>query len=212
MKRCSLLILTVALILAPRLAVAAETAPPEADAAHAADAGHDEVNPIPGPAAGLITSVVTFAVFIGLVVILSRYAWGPIVAGLKAREDKIRSDIQAAERARAQADEARRQFEEQMAGAEARVREMLARAQSDGQQLASRIRGQAQEEAEEIKLKAIREIEQSQREALEEIRAEAATLATSVAEKILRREINRDDQRRLVEESLDKFQTVGTGA
>lgn len=193
-------------------------APQEDGAAHApaadehAAAAHEEPNPIASPARGIITSISTLLVFLGLVVILGRYAWGPIVAGLKAREDKIRADIEAAERARDEANAARRKFEEQLATAESRVREMLARAQADGQQLATRLRAQAQEEAEDIKQRAIREIEQSQREALEEIRSEAATLATAVAEKILRREVNRQDQRRLIEESLDEFQTVGSGA
>lgn len=177
--------------------------------AHAAEAGHDEPNPIPPPAAGIITATTTLLVFLGLVVILGKYAWGPIVAGLKAREDKIRADIDAAERARAQADAARRQFDDQLATAESRVRELINQAQADGQQLASRMRAQAQEEAEDIKRRAMKEIEQSQREALEQIRAEAAGLATAVAEKILRREVNKDDQRRLIEESLEEFQTVG---
>lgn len=190
--------------------VQAEGHAPAADPAH--DAEHEEPNPIPPPAKGIILSVSTLLVFLGLVFILGRYAWGPIVAGLKAREDKIRADIGAAERARTQADEARRQFEQQLSTAEERVRQMLARAQSDGQQLATRIRTQAQQEAEEIKQKAIHEIEQSQREAVEEIRGYAATLATSVAEKILRREVSREDQRRLVEESLEEFQGVATGA
>ena len=183
-----------------------------AQAAGPDDAGHEEPNPIQPPVKGIITSISTLLVFAGLLFILGKYAWGPIVAGLKAREDKIRADIDAAEKARAEADQARRQFEQQMATAEERVREMLARAQADGQQLAARVRNQAQEEAQEIKQKAIHEIEQSQREAIEEIRAYAGNLATSVAEKILRREVSREDQRRLVEESLEEFQAAGTVA
>ncbi len=186
---------------------------PEGALAHAEDdhGAHGDPNPIPPPAAGLITAATTLIVFLGLVAILGKYAWGPIVAGLKAREDKIRADIDAAERARAQADASRRKFEDQLATAENRVRDMINQAQADGQQLAARLRTQAQEEAEEIKRKAMREIEQSQREAVEQIRAEAANLATAVAEKILRREVNKQDQRRLIEESLDEFQTVGSG-
>lgn len=234
MKRLALLLIALALALAmgfvsraaaqeggraPTGALSAQAPQEESDGheddAHAATVdehggGHDEPSPIATPAEGIITALSTLLVFGGLVFILGRYAWGPIVAGLKAREDKIRADIEAAERARAEANAARKQFEEQLATAEARVREMLARAQADGQQLATRLRAQAQEEAEDIKQRAIREIEQSQREALEEIRAEAATLATAVAEKILRREVNRQDQRRLIEESLDEFQTVGS--
>ena len=180
---------------------------------HAAAGEHAEPNLLAPPGVQQIaTSAITLIIFLLLLGVLYKTAWGPITAGLKSREDKIRSDIDAAERARAQADAARRKFEDQLATAETRVRELINQAQADGQQVASRLRAQAQEEPEEIKGRAMREIEQSQREALDQIRAEAATLATAVAEKILRREVNREDQRRLIEESLDEFQTVGSGA
>ena len=173
--------------------------------AHAAEGGLFET---PG-AATLATSVITIIIFLALLAVLGKFAWGPIVAGLEKRESKIREDIEAAERARQQADASRKQYEEQLATAETRVRDLMAQAQADGQQLATRIKMTAQEEAEEIKERAMRDIDNSRREAVEQIRAEAATLATSIAEKILRREVNAEDQKRLVEESLDEFQTVG---
>ena len=184
---------------------------------HAA-AGHGEgEEPAPQllapPSTGtVVTSIVTLVIFAGLLAILGKYAWGPIVAGLETRENKIRDDIEAAERARAQAENSQREYKDQMAGAEQRVRDLMAQAQADGQQLATRIKMQAQEEAEEIKERAMRDIEQSRREAVEQVRTEAATLATAVAEKILRREVNRDDQQRLIDESLNEFQTVGANA
>lgn len=207
------LLLTLGLAAAPAAAQESHDPGEQESAAHAEEGeeGHEaELTLLPAPGAPqIVTSLITLLIFAALVAVLGKYAWGPIVAGLKAREDKIRSDIDAAERARAQADAARRQFEDQLATAETRVRELINQAQADGQQVASRLRAQAQEEAEEIKGRALREIEQSQREALEQIRSEAATLATAVAEKILRREVNQEDQRRLIEESLDEFQTVG---
>ena len=193
------LIATLALLLTPALALAA-------------DADSDVIEPIPSFTKAFIPALFTLIVFTALVFLLGKYAWGPIAAGLQKREDKIRGDIEAAERARYQADASRRQYEEQMSGAEQRVRDLLAQAQADGQQVATRIRMQAQEEAEEIKERAMRDIEQSRREAVEQVRVEAATLATAVAEKILRREVNRDDQQRLINESLTEFQTVGANA
>ncbi len=199
---------TLAFALTLMLALPALAADPAAAEGHGADP-----TLLPEPSGTtIITSVVTLVIFAGLLAILGKYAWGPIQGGLIAREDKIRSDIEAAERARAQADASRRQYEEQLAGAEQRVRDLLAQAQADGQQLATRIRSQAQEDAEEIKARAMREIEQSRREAVDQIRAEAGTLATGIAEKILRREVNKEDQKRLIQESLDEFQTVGSGA
>jgi F-type H+-transporting ATPase subunit b len=157
----------------------------------------------------IITSLVTLLIFTGLLVALGKFAWGPIVAGLEKREGRIREDIEAAERARAAAEKAQLEYQSQLEGAEQRVRDLLAQAQADGQQLATRIKMQAQEEAEEAKERAVRDIETSRREAIEQIRAETAELATAIAEKILRREVNGDDQQRLVEESLNEFQAVG---
>jgi F0F1-type ATP synthase membrane subunit b/b' len=68
---------------------------------------------------------------------------------------------------------------------------------------------QAQKESEEIKERANREIDASKNQALREIYETAANLATSVAEKILRRNLNVDDQRDLVTRSLDQMQELG---
>ena len=206
--------LVLSLLAAPAALAAEEpaTAAGHGEAGHG-DAGHEAPSLFASPNFQTITtSVVTLVIFAGLLAVLGKYAWGPIQGGLIARETKIRQDIEAAERARAQADAARRQYEQQLETAEQRVRDLMAQAQADGQQLATRIKMQAQEESEEIKERAMREIEQSRRDAVDQIRSEAAMLATAVAEKILRREVNRDDQRRLVEESLNEFQAVGTGA
>jgi F-type H+-transporting ATPase subunit b len=85
---------------------------------------------------------------------------------------------------------------------------MLAKAQSDGEKLATNIRMQAQQEAEEAKERAQRDIEASKNAAIAEIRNETAELATSIASKILRRNLNPDDQRQLVKESLEQLQTI----
>lgn len=199
LKRATLILATVLICFA--------TAAP-AFAAEAAEGEEPTLFASPG-ARTIITSIVTLLIFTGLLVALGKFAWGPIVAGLEKRENRIREDIEAAERARAEAQRAQQQYQSQLEGAEQRVRDLLAQAQADGQQLATRIKMQAQEEAEEAKERAMRDIENSRREAVEQIRAEAAELATAIAEKILRREVNADDQKRLVEESLDEFQTVG---
>ena len=181
----------------------------EGDAAHSDEvSGDSSLFAKPGPKE-IATSLITLVIFAALVAVLGKYAWGPISKSLETREQKIRDDIEAAERARSQADASRREYEQQMGGAEQRVRDLMAQAQADGQQLATRIKMQAQEEAEEIKERAMRDIEQSRREAVEQVRTEAATLATAVAEKILRREVNHDDQQRLIDESLSEFATVG---
>jgi F-type H+-transporting ATPase subunit b len=148
-------------------------------------------------------------IFIVLAFILYRTAWKNVLAGLKARESRIRGDIAAAETARAKAEQMLLQYNAQLAAAEERARELLARATADGERLATQIRTHAQQEAEESRERAVREIDAARRQALAEIYEQTATLATSIAEKILQRNLNADDQRDLVAKSLEQIQQVG---
>ena len=160
---------------------------------------------------GLIVSLTTLIVFALLLALLGKYAWGPIAAGLKAREDRIRKDIADAEAARVRAEAALKDYNTQLASAETRVREMLAKATTEGEAIAANIRTRAQQEAEETRQRAMRDIDAARDQAVAQIHEEAAVLATTVAEKILRRNLNPDDQRDLVAQSLDQLQTVGGG-
>jgi F-type H+-transporting ATPase subunit b len=171
--------------------------------------GDEATSPVYQPAQGIITGVATIVIFILLVAVLGKYAWGPILAGLKAREEKIRKDIAAAEEARARAEATLRQYNDQLATAEQKVRDLLTKATADAEKLAGSIRTRGQQEAEEIKERAMRDIDAAREQALSEIYQQTADLATRVAEKILRRNLNADDQRGLVNESLQELQTVG---
>jgi F-type H+-transporting ATPase subunit b len=169
----------------------------------------EATSPLYGTSQGIVTGVVTIVIFALLVAILGKYAWGPILSGLKAREEKIRKDIADAEAARAKAQATLDEYNRQLATAEQKVREMIAQATRDGENLATQIRARAQQEAEETKERAIKDIDAARDQALSEIYQQTADLATRVAEKIIRRNLNADDQRDLVNQSLQELQTVG---
>lgn len=171
----------------------------------------EATSPLYDTSQGIVTGVVTIVIFALLVAILGRYAWAPILRGLKAREEKIRKDIAEAEAARAKAQATLDEYNRQLATAEQKVREMLAQATRDGENLATQIRARAQQEAEDTKERAIKDIDAARDHALSEIYQQTAELATRVAEKIIRRNLNADDQRDLVNQSLQELQTVGAG-
>jgi hypothetical protein len=127
-----------ALTLAPALgAVAADVEPNGATAGGGNDPKAELVR---GPAeGGLLTALTTLIVFLLLVAVLGKFAWGPISKGLQDREDKIRRDIEEAEAARARAEASLKEYQAQLATAEARVREMLAKANTDAEQIAASI-------------------------------------------------------------------------
>jgi F-type H+-transporting ATPase subunit b len=147
-------------------------------------------------------------IFIALVVILYPTAWKKVLEGLKAREEKIRSDIADAQAARLKAEATLKEFNAQLATAEEKARTIIAGAQTDAQRIAAQIRAQGEQEAQEAKERATREIEAARKQALADIYEQAATLSTSIAEKILRRNLNVEDQKDLVARSLEQVQKI----
>jgi F-type H+-transporting ATPase subunit b len=147
-------------------------------------------------------------IFLTLVFLLKKFAWGNVLAGLTAREMRIRQAIADADAARAKGEAALVEYNKQLSSAQAQVRQLLSDAAIEAEKIAAGIKMHAQQEAEEAKERAMKEIESSKQQALTEIYEQTAALATSVAEKILRRNLNADDQRDLVQRSLDELQAV----
>ena|SRR5256714_880970 len=206
------MILILALAMAACLAMPAGKALAAEEHTAAAPAGHEEAKPplLPNPfeKEPWIEALWTVIIFLVLLVVLYLTAWKSVLRGLKAREERIRNDIAEAEAARARAEATLREYNTQLAAAESRVREMLNTATKDGERIATEIRMRAQKDAEEAKTRATKEIESAKTQALGEIYQQAAELSTSIAEKILRRNINAEDQKDLVKRSLDELQTV----
>jgi F-type H+-transporting ATPase subunit b len=154
------------------------------------------------------TAIWVLIIFVVLLAVLYPTAWKQVLAGLKAREQRIRTDIAEAEAARTRAEATLREYTAQLQTAENKVREMIASAAAEGEKIATGIRAHAQQEAEETKERAMKDIEAAKTQALSEIYEQTAVLATNVAEKILRRNLNPEDQRDLVNRSLEELQSL----
>lgn len=180
--------------------------------AHGADAhgGHEKPPLIPDPTnpETWYSALWVVIIFVVLLVILYPTAWKNVLAGLKAREERIRKDIADAEAARVKAENALTKYTQQLATAEQQVRDLIAKASADAERIAAGIRTHAQAEAEDIKERATRDIDNARKSAVDEIHNYAADLATSIAEKILRRSLNANDQKDLVARSLEQMQTL----
>ncbi len=154
------------------------------------------------------SAAIVLVIFLCVVIVLYKTAWKNVLAGLKAREDRIRSAIADADAARAKGEATLKEYNAQLATAEAQVRELLSKATLEAEKIAAGIKMHAQQDAEAYKEKAMKEIESTKTAALAEIYEQTASLATSVAEKILRRNLNADDQRDLVKQSLDELSAL----
>lgn len=159
------------------------------------------------PFAGEIYQAIAAAiVFFLLIVILKKMAWGPILQGLVDREKKIKDDLQQAETAARQATATLEQYRKQLAESHAEARRIIEQGRADAEKLAASLHQQAEADINAMRVRAQAEITNAREQAVAELYSQAATLATSVAGKILQRELNPADQQRLVEESLATLQ------
>lgn len=148
-------------------------------------------------------------IFVILLAVLYPTAWKNVLAGLKKREQRIRQDIADAEAARAKAEQTLKEYNARLASAEGQIRDMLSKATTDAQQVADQIRTRTEQELIERRERAETDIERAKNDALAQIYEQAADLSTTIAEKILQRNLNADDQRELVTRSLDQLRAVG---
>ncbi len=178
------------------------------DAAHAAhgdDHGAASANPM---AFEIVPFVATLVVFGIVFFILSSKVWPKINQALAAREEKIRGDIEQAERSRKQANAALQQYEQALAEARTEAARMLDQARIEQQKVAAQLKSRTEAEIAEMKNSAMRDIESARRAAVADIYNQIAISSTAIAGKILQREIKESDQRRLVEESLEQLEAA----
>jgi F-type H+-transporting ATPase subunit b len=169
----------------------------------------------PQPAYVDLTQWLTALIVFGVVlVVLGKVVWPKITDGLDAREAKIRGEIEAAEQARKNADEALKGYEASLAEARVKAESMMEETRAEQSRMAARLKAESEAELNQMREAARRDIDAAKRAAVAEVYQEAATVAAAVAEKILQRELNEHDQQRLVEETLGEIgrEYQGTGA
>jgi F-type H+-transporting ATPase subunit b len=193
-------LLTLALAFGPPLSTVVAAAAAPAEPAHAAPGagGDHQANPnILEPQPSL--AIYTVVVFLLLLAVLWRFAWGPLSQALHRREEQMERTLQEAERAREESARLLAQHHEQMARATEQVRAILDEARRNAQAAAEEIVKKAQAEAEASRKRAEREIGNARDQALAEIWTKTADLAVAVAGRVLARELNPEDHHRLVQ-------------
>ena len=146
--------------------------------------------------------------FLILLWVMRKYAWGPILASLEARRQKIAGDFEAARRAKADADATKLQFENELKGIEAKARQRLQEAVAEGQKVAGEIRAQAQTDAAARMARAEDDIAREREKAKELLKEQVISLSMKTAEKILRQRLDDPAQRRLVGEFVEEVGAI----
>jgi F-type H+-transporting ATPase subunit b len=191
------------------LALADPAAPadePQGDAARAErEGGHDAAEDSNILSLKPPLALATVIVFLLLLLILWRTAWGPLARALDERERHNEGLLRSAETARAESERLLAEHRALMAQAQDQVRGILEEARRDADATANTIVQKAQSEAEAARQRAERDIAQARDQALVEIWTRSADMAVTVAGKVLSREIGPDEQRRLAEVAMSEL-------
>ncbi len=155
-----------------------------------------------------VTMGVTLVVFVALLAILYKFAWGPILVGLKKREDAIFDARDSAVKAQRDAEETRIKLKAEFDAAHDRIRAMMDEARKDADVLRAEEKQRGVVEAQGERERAKREIESAKDQALQEIQQHAVKLASLIGAKAIGRSVTIDDQQRLVNESLAELQAT----
>ena len=163
-------------------------------------------NPLVAPDVGLyIWTIVTFLL---LVVTFNYLAWKPLKATLLAREESIQKSLDDARQAREELQRLRGESAKMLAEARAEADTILSRTREDANRFRDEMKVKAQAEASTIVANAGKRIEMETSRALQQIRAEAVEFSVAIASKILQRNVSKEDNERLIEETFRQIEST----
>ena len=178
---------------------------PFEQAAYAAGGGGDlseKLNPIKFQ---MDTAIWTAVVFVVLVVILGKFAFKPIALALDKREQAVADNIASAEKANVDARELLEQYRQKLADAHVEVKEILDAGKKEAEAASATILEKARQAAESERLRATKEIEAATTGALQELAEKSATLATTLAGKIIKTKIDASAHQDLITNAIQGF-------
>lgn len=151
------------------------------------------------------SAIANIAIFLGVFAILSKLVWPVILEGLKARESKIRSDLEAADSANKEAKSLLAAYQVKLDEAAAQVQAMLTEARKDSEAGGRRIVEEAKAEAERQRVRAIADIETAKKVAIADLAGQTSDMVMQVARKVVGRELSPSDHGDLIRQSLDRL-------
>jgi F-type H+-transporting ATPase subunit b len=172
-------------------------------------AEEESSNFLVSPDVGLM--IWTVLAFLVAFFVLRKWAWPAITEALDKRQKAIEESIDTAEKARAESAALLDEYRSRLREARSQAEEIIARARKAGEVHERETVEDARVKREELMEQTRRDIEAETRRAIQEIRAEVADLTILATEKVTRKSLDEDDQKRLVEEALGELDFSSLG-
>ena len=164
---------------------------------------------------GLGLMIWTLILFGITLFVLWKYAFPRIGEAIEKRANAIRENIEAAEKQREEADELLAEYRQRLKEAREQAEDIVTRSRKASETAVAEATAEGKAKREELVAAARRDIEAETKRSLDRIRNEVADLTVLATEKVTRKSLDSDDQRRLVEEALaevDFTALAGNGA
>src|SRR5690349_4646982 len=155
------------------------------------------------PAPGLM--IWTLIVFFLTLVLLRKYAFGPIAKAIEDRRAAVRENLESAERSRDEAHQLLEEYKQQLAQSRKEASEIVERARRTSEELNRQAREELAAEKERGVAAAQAAIQAETRQAIDQIKNEVADLTLVATEKVVGRALGEAEQRKLVEEALSEI-------
>jgi len=153
---------------------------------------------------GLGLMIWTLVLFLITMWVLSKVAFPKIQEALDKRAATIAESIDAAERQRKESDELLAEYRARLAEAREQADDIMVRARKSAETAEAEAAAAGKEKREELVEAARRDIEAETRRSLDQIRQEVADLTVLATERVTRKSLTDEDQKRLVEEALSE--------
>jgi len=147
-----------------------------------------------------LTLIIQGLAFFAVAWVVMKFGWPGIMAAIEERQAKIADGLAAADRSKKDLAQAEEKINEVLREARVKANEIIAQAETRRLQIIDAAKDEAVAEAQRVKASADAEIEQSANKAREELRKQVSTLALAGAEKLIRREIDGNAHKALLDE------------
>lgn len=161
-------------------------------------------NPLVQPDPGLfIWTILTFLVLVGL---LAKFAWRPLLEALERRQAAIAKSLEDAQLAKQELERLQVQSAEMMRQARVEAEAIVSRSRADAEALREELKQRSRAEAAAIVKNAEQQIQLETARAIQQIRHEAVDLSVTIASKILKRQLSKEDNAALIEDTLKQVE------
>lgn len=162
-------------------------------------------NPLVQPDPGLfLWTILTFLV---LLVLLAKFAWKPLLALLDRREGMIRQSLDDAEKAKQELQRLQQESKEILSKARVEAQSILAKSRSEAEKLKGELRQEAKVQADSILRDAEKQIQVETEKAIAVLKNEVVDLSLLVASKLIKKNLSKEDNQSLIEESLKQVES-----